>query len=228
MTASATPAAPPSAAQLIVQQAASIHWMTPRNIIQGAREVAHEIDLDPCAAADSRHHFAVQNWTLEGGYDGLTTPWYGALTYKGLARSWLVNPPFGVSYIRGSECLSQKEYADLRKAGGDVAGFKRQTINDWAQKFINEAQRADAGDQFYHAFWVSKAAVETSAVQAVMAEADMVYFPGRRVNYLDPVSGEVEGHGATFPSLVAYFGDSPVMFKDAMERHVGPGVFLHK
>ncbi len=170
--------------------------MTPRDIIEKASKVlGGSINLDPCPSFNPEHHFAENNWVLGTGHDSLHEPWSDGV---------FLNPPFGTSYVKGGNAISAKEFKDLKKNPDfDATGWEKQTLSDWAFKFRNEN-----GSRI----WLSKAAVEIAAIQDLMKTADVVHFPRRRVNYLNPETGKVIT-GATFASMIIYCGTNTGLFK---------------
>lgn len=71
----------------VLHSSERMDWRTPDSILVRVRGLG-TIGLDPCASANSKHHFAAYNLTEED--DGLEHQWdaySGALVY--------VNPPYG-------------------------------------------------------------------------------------------------------------------------------------
>jgi len=103
-------------------------WYTPGEILEAARDVLGEIDLDPasCAAANEVVR-AKTYYTIED--DGLTQPWHG--------RVWM-NPPYGRGLVdrfvtRLCECI---ETGDVTEA---IVLVNNATETKWAQALLNVA-----------------------------------------------------------------------------------------
>lgn len=208
-------------------QAGSVCWMTSPEVVDVARE-AHggTIDLDPCAPVDTRYNHATLNWRLAEGVDCLQRRFWGPR--KAAPTKTLVNPPFGSSYIKGADtwheptpgvCVSAKQMSDMKKAvaagqleAAALVGWRHQTTLDFAKKVVTErdAERADT-------VWISKAAMETEAIQLLLRRADAYCMPDYRIAYVDPETGKTMP-GPTFPSVLFYLGKQPDSFLAAADK----------
>lgn len=187
--------APPSQNSFWAHQGTAV-WQTSNDVTAAASKVLEKIDLDPCAALDPSKHFAWKNIALP--QNGLTEDWskYGT--------NFFINPPFGMSFVKDTICLSAKEYGDLVKEHGEQTGFRRQTILDWANKTVEEGRNMEG-------IWLSKADISTKAIQVILRNATAVCYPSKRLNYIDANTGQIV-KGASFASLLAYFGRFPEDF----------------
>jgi hypothetical protein len=145
--------------------------------------------------------------------NGLTEAW----TSNGAATSVFINPPFGTSYIKDGVCISADEFGKLkdevdvgRLPPETVTGWTRQVAEDWATKVVAEHR---LGRQI---IWLSKASLETKALQRLLRAATAICHPGKRVNYINAATGQLL-KGATFSSVLFYLGDRTDHFKAALD-----------
>jgi hypothetical protein len=196
-------------------QAASVHWRTPPDILERARKVfGGPIELDPCASYDPVGHYATVNWRLADGQNGLVANWSHKKVF--------INPPFGTSYVKDMPeghpngkllCIGQDEMTrvkNLIKEGKlqaeAVAGWRKQVLLDWAVKVVAEAQNGS------EVIWISKAGLETEALQLLLNNCAAILHPKGRIGYINANTGELMG-GPTFSSVLFYLGPLPTRFK---------------
>jgi len=191
-------------------QKGSIGWQTPPDIIEAARAVLGPILLDPCSGEGA--DVATVNVRLP--QDGLVTPWGDFVQenrYAARRRTFFENVPFGTSYVRDDVCFSATEYKEAVKYGGVSDRWRMQNLKMWAQKTVLEVSRGWEG------IWISKAALETHALQILMGKMTAICHPKKRVNYVDPATGKVQT-GVNFSSVLLYFGIRPVQFCDVFSK----------
>ncbi len=197
-------------------QKGSIGWQTPPDIIEASREVLGPILLDPCAGVGT--DIATINARLP--VDGLTTPWddlVGSVVDLVSRRTFFENVPFGTSYVKGGVCLSATEYKEAFKeepvvlSAADAASWRMQNLKMWAEKTVLEVGRGWEG------IWISKAALETHALQLLMGRMTAICHPKKRINYVDPATGKVQA-GVNFSSVLLYFGPRHREFCDVFDR----------
>ncbi len=198
-------------------QAGSICWMTPPEVVDVAKTTfGGSIDLDPCAPVDTRYAHATLNWRLADGVNCLARKWGPRAVGP---TGTLVNPPFGSSYVKNGVCVSAAQMSCLKKAvrAGDqpateLEGWTHQTTMDFAEKVVAER---DAGRA--NTVWISKAGMETAAIQLLLRYANAYCLPDYRIAYVDPTSGKIMS-GPTFCSILFYLGDKAGRFIGAAEK----------
>jgi DNA N-6-adenine-methyltransferase (Dam). len=169
----------------------SIDWITPPEIIEAAKKTLGEIELDPCPSSDPLNWFATENWSLGGPVDSLRSDW----TIKGQPVKVFVNPPFGTSYISGTNCVSAAEYKELK----DKEPWQKQTIWEWAKKCVEEYEKG------CEIIWLSKAALE-KALPVILKASSAACFPEGRISYIDPVTLTPKEQ-PTFGSIILRLGE---------------------
>lgn len=179
-------------------QKGSVNWLTPPEVINAARKTfGGAIDLDPCPSTNPKNWFATKNWSLGGPVDSLRVSWSDGY----LLTTSLINPPFGTSYVNGSNCISSKEYSELQNKS-DLQ-WQKQTILMWAQKVVEESHKGN------EIIWISKAAIESKAIQLVLENSSAACFPTGRIGYVDPIT-LVQEDQPTFPSIILYLGENQI------------------
>ena len=178
----------------------SVNWLTNGKIVYLARKAfGGQIDLDPCPSTVRSNWFAKKNWFLGGPVDSLKVGW----SIDNKPTKIFVNPPFGSSYVLGTQCIGQDEHKKLPESQADL--WKQQTIYMWAEKCVKEAKEGN------EIIWISKASTETEALQKVLEGSSGVCFPKGRVSYLDPITRQ-DKKQPTFGSVLLYLGNNPSPF----------------
>lgn len=172
-------------------------WRTDPRLIALIEEFnkGRKIGLDPCASKFEKHHFAVENYTLHNGKDGLAEPWTG----HGVAYS---NPEYQRRLLK----------LFIRKAVDEFVGPER-------NKKGNPVPRPD-GSRYDlrcssedHLFLLVPARPDTRWFQLELLPfaTSMCFWRGRlRFSKSDP---------APFPSLILYFGRRPKRFRELFSKY---------
>lgn len=195
--------------------AEAIDWRTDPSFLDCVRQTfGHDIELDPCAAVDPQHHFALENWNLPHK-DALKDPW----VYAGRPARWFLNPPFGTSYVLpDGTALGAAEYKALREREHVLAAMaRRQTLLDFATRSVFEASREGS-----EGVWLARATLASKAGQWLLKGASALLLPEGRVAYINAKTNEVEKQ-PKFASCAFYFGPHPHNFAAAFK---GWGVVL--
>jgi hypothetical protein len=132
--------------------------------------------------------------------DSLRASW----TLKGLPTKIFVNPPFGTSYINGTQCIGRDEHKEL--PDNQIELWKKQTLLMWAEKCVLEKKQGN------EIVWLSKTALENKALQTVLGESSAICIPKGRTSYLDPVTNCEPDSTPTFGSVLLYLGNLPGPF----------------
>ena len=190
----------------------SVNWITHPDIIELVKKCyGGQIDLDPCPSTIKSNWFAKENWPLGGPVDSLRTRWslHNKMTLepegclRGRPTRIFVNPPFGTSYINRDQCIGKDEHEKLPE--DQIKLWQKQTILQWAYKCIEECLKGN------EIIWLSKAAVESKALQAVLSHSQAICIPEGRLAYMDPASLTIKEQ-PTFGSVLLYLGDNPGPF----------------
>lgn len=201
----------------------SVSWCTPPEVVDAAKELfGGRIDRDPCPPTNPARYFAEVNETLPM-FDALRSDWNVA--GKVGPTTVLLNPPFGTSYVKDGVCISAKEFGDLVKGKAVLPGpgdfrpedWRRQQTYDFAFRFVEVCCEG---------VWISKAAMETHAIQFLLRNSDAVCFPDHRINYLNPDTGKVGDSQATFSSLLFYVGEHVNRFLSIFRNSLGESFAL--
>lgn len=91
----------------------SVEWYTPRFIIEAARSVLGDIDLDPASCAEANVVVRARIYYVKAD-DGFSKPWRG--------RVWL-NPPYGVRNRRSNQDVWTARLFRLYDEGKVAAGL---------------------------------------------------------------------------------------------------------
>lgn len=95
-----------NAVNRVHQDSGQVEWYTPSPIIEAAREVMGEIDLDPASSAAANETVGADRFYTRDD-DGLTQPFYG--------RVWL-NPPFSDAARFVARLVAEYEAGRVREA----------------------------------------------------------------------------------------------------------------
>lgn len=157
-------------------------WTTPPYIIEPARVVLGNIDLDPASSAWS-NRIVKADFYYTRRDDGLKKPWRVAQRYKGGRRAptsiWL-NPPGG--------------WHNGRVGDSEVKHWWLKTLSEWREPYF--------GHMLFLAFSIE--ALQTTQVDCEYSLCDFptVIFD-RRVSYVDPSTGKT-WQGNTHASSITY------------------------
>lgn len=181
--------------------AAKSNWMTPPWILDPAREVLNGIDLDPASSAKANRTVKTECYFTKKE-NGLRQ----SLRWIGLRHPssiWL-NPPGGLVDDKGRPVMVK-----CRETGScGLAAWKHDhegiesSIKRWWLKLLEEREQK----YFGHALFLSFS-IEAMQVTQVGCPYSILRFPtvvfAKRVNYLDPLTGEPVG-GNTHSSCLTY------------------------
>lgn len=183
-----------------IQSAGNATWRTPGAIVGTVRAFYRgSIDLDPAASSDPADHLASGNISLPA--DGLNQEW-------GPKRVF-VNPPFGTTFVKGSECITGRELKE-RVEAGEAKDFewRKQNVAQWVEKAEVEQRINDA-----EVIILLPAAVDTQWWQAsILQHAGSVCLICGRVKFVGAAA-----HAPMATALV-YFGERGRRFRTFFEK----------
>lgn len=186
-------------------------WRTDPRLIALIEEFnkGRKIGLDPCASKFEKHHFAVENYTLHNGKDGLAEPWIGhGVVYanpeyqrrllklfirkgidefvSGVARDKRGRPVPGTAAGTGLRCGKEDHLFLLVPARADTRWFQDELLPACTSM----------------CFWRGR--LRFASGKKGMTKA------GKMKKDYDP---------APFPSLILYFGRRPKRFRDLFSKY---------
>lgn len=189
-------------AQLINQTSGETDFWTPPFIIEAARSLMGEIDLDPATSqeANTKSVKAIRYYTKD--HDGLLYPWG---TQHTPLRTFL-NHPFSAGWKACDENCKRKTCKKRGHVYEDIPSNA-----DWVNKMVDEYE---AG-RVIEACMITFASTSEKWFQPLLRYPQCFLHP--RTNYYTP-DGKVF-RGVTKGSVVTYFGLRPLRFKEFFEPH---------
>lgn len=175
-----------------IASAGKSDWRTPERILEPVRSLfKYGIHLDPCASS-LKGIGAEVDYMLPA--NGLEKPWDGTV---------FVNPPFGTTWVKGSECLTPKEVKARIAAGKHEPTWREQKLSQWVEKAWGHYLDGDA-----ETVLLLPAAVDTKWWQNLIlpCAAGICFIEGR-------VRFEGAAQGAPMACALVYFGDLGPRFK---------------
>ena len=138
-----------NAARLVQQDSGQVEWYTPSPIIEAARAVMGDIDLDPASSEAANETVRAYRFYTRAD-DGLTQPFYG--------RLW-VNPPFSDVARFVNRLMAEYEAKRVREAC--IITFAS-LDTEWARKLAAFPRWYPEGRVAYIPGWEATAATQAT------------------------------------------------------------------
>lgn len=189
---------------------------TPPHIVEAAREVLGEIDLDPASSPlFNRVVRASRIYTRED--DGLQKPWHGRV---------FLNPPGGVVDLDGRPVLpktAKRESCTVTGECGLPPGHQHSRSTSsakvWWQRLAAEYDAGHVTDAIFVGFSLEVLQATQDGTGATPFDHSLCV-PAKRLRYHAPdAKGDlVEGTAPTHSSFIAYLGRHSERFRAAFSR----------
>lgn len=176
---------------------------TPDYILEAAREVLGEIDLDPASDYEAQHGVGADGWYGPScprggearwfGTDGLRAEWHG--------RVWL-NPPGGK--------LDDRTWQPVKHAGSHGVG----SASVWWSKLLHEFESGRVSEALFLGFTLE--ILRTGQRWGKPPQAFPFCVPRDRLQFLS--SGEGGCASPPMGSVVVYLGPNVARFREVFER----------
>lgn len=182
--------------QLINQTSGQVEYYTPQAIIEAARAVMGEIDMDPASSRAANARVKARDF-FDEGMDGMLTPW-GSQNHPN--RVWL-NHPFGKAEPPCPQGCDKNHFHHKNEYYGN---------RRWIQKLMDEY----AGGRVCEAMCITYACTSEKWFQPLLEYPQC--FINARTNYVLP-DGTVK-KGVTKGSVITYLGRRPEEFNRAFRQ----------
>lgn len=200
----------------------SAEWGTPTELIESARVVLGEIDLDPATTEEINARTVRATSYLTAEHDSLTLQWRGRV---------FVNPPGScplelvpasavaggsrVDHVRRAVCGTEARLS----AGNRNPPCSCRLVPRFWERLVGEyvAGRVTA------AIWIGFSLEQLAALQRADLGSPMDYplcvVGPARTRYLDPAADFTPAGSPTHSSFVSYLGPRPSLFRAEFSKH---------